>query len=815
MSQIKNSNKDKDNLHHWVSLEEFSNQEVDTEKVDQEFPTKQFEKSDKSINRRDFLKFSAASLSLAGVYGCDYVRRPKNEILPYSDMPEDIIPGRPLYYATTFALGEESTGLLVETHEGRPTKIEGNPLYPGSLGATDIFAQASLLDLYNPDRLKQVHHNGKASEWKLFLDYIHQKLPNKKVAFLTKYSQSPSFYSLANAIQSKYSGSKFYRYDAFNNDNIYQGIKAVVGKEAMPVVDYKKADLILSFDSDFLGSDSHSLANTKDFSSRRDVEKGKLNRLYQLESTYSITGAAADHRFQLKREEIKIFCLFVLYELYRFGIQRIDSIFYKDLKKIYNLYKSKFQDKLAFKNLSFIVSDLIKHGDKTVLVAGSHQPVEVHAIAAFINQRLKSTCVQYVKSPFKDEMLSKTSRESISGLAEDIKKGEVDVLITLDSNPLHDAPSDLEFEKLFEKIDVVSFGSLPNDTTAKANWVLPKSHYLESWSDCLSSRGVSSIVQPVIMPLYQESKSEIDFLSLLMDSDSILNSSSVTTDLQYVKSNSKLTDTQWKKSLHNGIIKKGLQKKINFDSNYVYRFWKKNVNLFFNLNLDDLELVFKYDGMIYDGRFANNSWLQELPHPITRLTWDNAVIISYDLAQKNSLKNYDLVELSYQENGKTFKTKGSVWVLPGQEEKVISVSLGYGQKSAGKVSDGTGFAFEKLRTSSSFDAVNNIKLKKLSGEYILASVQDHWRITDKIFEGKASSNSQNDRPIHRSATEQEYRDNPEIIKEMEEVPHLDKNHDRKKNDTRDRHDIYGDGMSVFNGKKIRRRLPMGIDYRPQ
>ena len=182
MSQIKNNNLNK-KIDHWVNLEEFTKQKLDVEKIDQEFPFKNFDRIDKSVNRRDFLKFSAASLSLAGIYGCDYIRRPKNEIFPYSNMPEHVIPGQSLYYATTFGLGEESTGLLVETHEGRPTKIEGNPLYPHSSGSTDTFAQASLLDLYNPERIKKVSHKGKDSQWSNFLKYIQNKLTSKKVAF--------------------------------------------------------------------------------------------------------------------------------------------------------------------------------------------------------------------------------------------------------------------------------------------------------------------------------------------------------------------------------------------------------------------------------------------------------------------------------------------------------------------------------------------------------------------------------------------------------------------------------------------------------
>ena len=312
--------------------------------------------------------------------------------------------------------------------------------------------------------------------------------------------------------------------------------------------------MILSLDSDFLGSETNSLTNAKQFSTRRDVEQGKLNRLYQLESTYTITGASADHRFQLSNEEIKIFCLFILYELYRLGIERIDSIFYKDLKKIYSIYRNKVKNKPAFQNLALIVSDLIKYGENTVIVAGSQQPSEIHALVSFINQRLKSACVKYVEPPFKHDILSETSCQSIANLASDIKKGEIDVLITLDSNPLHESPNDLEFEKMIEKIDLVSFSSMPNDTTAKAKWILPKAHYLESWADVLSIQGVSSIVQPVIMPLYQESKSEIEFLRLLLNQEDSL------TDLQYVKFNSKLSDKQWKKALHNGVIKTNFTK---------------------------------------------------------------------------------------------------------------------------------------------------------------------------------------------------------------------------------------------------------------
>lgn len=765
-----------------------------------EFATDNFNEIS-SVDRRNFLKMAGVGVIGAGLVGCDSIRRPKQHIEPYSDMPEHLVPGEKLHFATSYAIGEKVSGLLVESHEGRPTKVDGNPKHADNFGASGIFDQASVLDLYDPDRIKEITASGKKSDFQSFFAYFNEKLQatDKKVAVVVNHQSSPIFYSLVENFSKKYN-VEFYRYDAINSENVTFALKDILGKYAYPKVDYTKADKIVSLDSDFLSDDLNELTNARDFFSRRDPDE-KMNRLYQFESTYSVTGGKADHRYMVGQDDFKIICLHFLYEIYRrfSKASRISAKYISEIKTYLDTTKD-ISNKI---NIGSIVDDLLDKGVKSVFVAGKAQSPVVHKLVFYINEILslenedrvlsldnKSKVISYIEATFSAGFLKKDSISSISALNDGIVAGKFSCLLDLGVNLFYNAPSDLPIQKEIKKnnVDLVALSLLPSDTTASADWVLPMSHYLEQWDVLKSISGVESVVQPLVSSLYKDSLSINDFLSRFIDQKK--------DDYSLLKKKYFSTNSKWKIALASGIFSSQKKRPIQFDVKSTLENIVRNVpfrKYFVNSESRQTSTIqFIGNSFCYDGRFANNSWLQELPHPITRLTWDNAFLISNDYAKKNKLKNYDVVELKTDEG---LELNAPVWVLPGQHENTISITLGYGQKNVGKIAEGAGFSCEKIRTTKSFHSAKVSSLKKTGKKYILASVQDHWLIEDKIFEGKASSNSQNNRPIHRHADLETYKKNKSFAKDQEIVPQFPQGGEGNK------HAMYADDMSVFNERK--------------
>lgn len=793
---------------YWKSLAHKANHKGFTEQLKREFPSDHANRFE--ITRRDFFKTMGASMALAGLTSCGYIRKPQQKIYPYVKRPEFLVPGKPIYYATSMAVGDDVNGVLVESLAGRPIKVEGNPLYPISQGSSNAWQQASILNLYDPDRYQKILNKGKDSFFTNLKSWIAElnlsSSQGKGVGLLVDPSPSPTFYDQLKRIKDRFPQIKLYKYSSISNDNIYQGVADISGEYAFPVVDFSKADVIVSLDSDFLGSDTLNLEYSRDFMKRRRPESGRMNRLYQFENSYTVTGGMADHRFKVKRSDIEIILYEILRQVYQKGVNRADGFLISWIEEIILTSVSYFKDKPAYQNIPEIVDDLIAHSNRfskkrrgrAVLIAGPNQSPLVHSLVFYVNYIIKAP-VSYYSHPLLSvglPFVQKGGGSSLNSLSKDIESQKVKTLFVLGGDPVYNAPADLNFEGLFSKINTVYLGQTPCETGKKSDWVVPEQHYLESWSDLVSVKGDLSLVQPLINPLYSDTLSKHEFLSLLLEEE--------VNDRDLVKQNHK--GLNWKQTLHNGVTRDS--RYVNLQRNLT----PYNINRFISRNSNkvkkprkSIEISFDVDYSVYDGSFINNAWLQEIPDPITKLTWDNAVIISNSLAKKNNLKNYDKVNLS----AGRFSINGAVWVLPGQDDDTITLKLGYGHRATGKIGDESGFNASKLRTTTNFNYLNkDITIVKTGETYLLASLQDHWSIEDKYFEGEESSNSQNGRPIFREETIDNYKKNPTFAKDQVEVPYLKGYHDKKK-DTQDL-PMYSENMSIFKEMKFTGEYQWGM-----
>ena len=735
-----------------------SSSELDQADEYKKFLHKEFQEDasllEEGDSRRTFIKLLGATTALAGLTGCS-IRRPKQFIKPYSKMPEYLSPGMSLFYASTLSIDEDVLGVLVESQEGRPTKIEGNPLHPNSLGAANALHQASILNLYDPDRVQHITLNNDSKSVADFESWIKtnrndlKKTKGQGLSVLMEANVSPTFHRSIQGFKSQYPLADIVRYSPVNRDNQTQGLYSLFGKYVSPQYDFKAADVVVSFDCDFLGNETSQVRSTKEFSSRRDPETGALNRLYSFENSFSITGAKADHRYRIKSVDIPAVVAFVALSVFKVKKYVVPNTILGPLEKAASVVSKGISEK----TLGIIVDDILKSGKKSLILAGQTQPRGVHSVVALINQALGSvnSVVSYYDLPFsKHKYVVNDSVSSISTLVSNMKRGTVDTLIILGGNPVYNAPSDLGFGDALSKVETTLYlTEQQNETSVACHWVIPKSNFLEMWSDAMSLDGTLSLVQPLIQPM-GDSFSSQELISLL--------SGGTKNGYSLVRNTWRRTlssfNEKWELWLHDGVIGKEKNKRdvSPRDSDALVL----DVSSVFSDSLfnSQLEIVFKSSFSLYDGRFINNGWLQELPDPITKLTWDNTALLSRKTAQELNLKNEDLVRLSTRHG----EIETPVYVLPGHADHSITLTLGYGQKNAGRVGELTGFNVNPIRTTSEFNVVHSSTVIKQNKTYPLASTQDHGSL-----EG---------RPIYREATVSEYKKNPEFAKEMVETPPL-------------------------------------------
>jgi MoCo/4Fe-4S cofactor protein with predicted Tat translocation signal len=720
---------------YWRSLEELAGSEDFQEMLHREFPKGASEWLD-AVSRRGFLKLMGASLALAGMTGC--TKQPLEPIVPYVRQPEELIPGRPMFYATAFTLGGYAIPLLVESHMFRPTKIEGNPEHAASQGGTDVFAQASILDLYDPDRSQTITNLGEVTTWGAFMNAVRGPLSTQKavqgagIRVLTQTISSPTMAAQMRAILQAYPQAKWHVYEPVNRDFVRAGAQAAFGQAVETQYKLEAADVIVTLDADFLYSGFPGMVRyARDFAKRRNPD-ANMNRMYAIESTPTSTGAKADHRLPLRAVEIESFAHALASALG--GTAGGGSL-------------SGEQQKF----LGAVVRDLQAHRGSSVIIPGDHQPAAVHALAHSMNQALGNAGRTVIYTdPIDANPVDQVA--SLKDLVSDMRGGKVDLLIILGGNPAYDAPADFGFADALKNTNIplrVHVGLYQDETAELCHWHVNEAHYLEAWGDTRAYDGTVSIVQPLMAPLYS-GKSQLEIAALLAGQAEPAGHELVQ---QYWQKQHPGTDFDafWRKSLHNGWIEGTafVAKQVAAKAGGVSSAAAPD---------DKIEIDFRRDPSIYDGRFANNGWLQELPKPMSKMTWDNPTLIGPKMAERLKLQSKDVVELEL--NG--MKVRSAVWIQAGHPDNSITVSLGYGRRRAGRAGTGTGFDMYPLRSSGLGMFATGVQIRPTGEIYQLASTQG-----EQTMDTPTGS-----RPLVRNADIEEYRKEPEFAKEEEPAPGL-------------------------------------------
>ncbi len=722
---------------YWRSLEELAGTEEFEIMLQREFPEQASEWSD-GVSRRNFLKLMGASLAFGGLTNCTI--QPEEKIVPWVRAPENLIPGKPLYYATAMPLSGVGTGILVESHMGRPTKIEGNPEHPAGLGGTDAITQASILDLYDPDRATVVRNAGRIATWGGFLESLDQELSvqrSKKGAglrILTETVGSPTLGQQLNFLLEEFPEARWHQYESATRDNVRLGSSLAFGEPVNTYFDVAKADVILSLDADLFYGGPGSVRYARDYTARRRLRNGdkELNRLYVVETSPSSTGSMADHRLALDSAAIEAFAVALAGQL---GVELKGD---PDLPT--------YQDNTGW--IAALAADLRSAGAASLVVVGDQQAPALHALGHAINKSLGNvrTTVHYT-DPLEADPVDES--RSIHELAASMEADEVEVLIIVGGNPVFDAPADLDFAKAIEHVGFRAQLSFYEDETSElCHWHVPQSHYLEAWSDIRAYDSTASIVQPLIQPLYN-SKSAHELLGAMIGQAGLPVRDTLR---EYWQQETFADDFEefWVRALHDGILAD-----MTFDRLRVRLRRPIKIPRGFGRPRgdDELELALRPDPLIWDGRFVNNGWLQETPRPVTKLTWDNAALISPATAQRLGVENEQLVDLTLP--GRS--AKAPVWIVPGQADGVVTVQLGYGRRLTGRVGEGSGFNAGVLRTSTDMWGSTALKLIKSYDRKPLASTQDH--------------HSMEDRHLIRHADLEHYRHHPDFARhETHEAP---------------------------------------------
>ena len=715
----------------WRSLDELADTPEFRDYLEREFPPEASEWND-PLGRRRFLQLMAASLALAGLSAC--TRQPTEKIIPYVRAPEEIIPGQPLYYATATTLGGYAQGVLVESHMGRPTKIEGNELHPASLGSTDLFAQASILTLYDPDRSQVVLEAGRISTWSAFLAALARALQTQRaqrglgLRLLTETVTSPTLAEQIRAFLALYPEAQWHQYEPANRDNARAGARLAFGSVVEAQYRLDRADVILSLDADFLSCGPASVRYARDFAARRRVgpDRTTMNRLYVVEPVPTNTGAMADHRLPVQSARVEAVARAVAIEL---GIEA-------DAPGDFSEAEAGWARAVA--------RDLAAHRGSCVVIAGDTQPPVVHALAHALNQTLDNAGRTVVYTdPVEANPMDQT--ESLRALAADMDTGRVEMLVMLGGDPVYNAPADLRFAERLRKVPLRIHLSLYEDETSYlCHWHIPETHYLEAWGDARAFDGTVTIQQPLIAPLYG-GKSALEFVAALAGQPNLTGHDIVRDDW---KTRSKASDfeTFWQRSVHDGMVAgtalaaRAVSLQRDFSAGTP------------SSPGPGLEINFRTDPTVHDGRFANNGWLQELPKALTRLTWDNACLLSPATAERLGIQNEDVIELRYQ--GRT--VRGPAWISPGHADDSLTVFLGYGRTRAGRVGTGIGYNAYALRNSGAAWFDRGLEVSKTGTRTKLATTQHH--------------HTMDGRPLVRASTLEEYTHHPHIFHEMAHEP---------------------------------------------
>ncbi len=700
-----------------------------------------------NASRRNFLQLLGASMALAGLAAC---RRPAEEVWPFADRPEELIPGVPLHYATAMPLRGSVQPLLIKSHDGRPTKAEPNPNHPTQAAGTSVFAQASILSLYDPDRSRTLRRAGSTAQWDDFLA-LCQRLErgDRRIVVMSEETSSPTAIAQRAQLMQRFANASWVTYRPAGRDNEALGLQSTFGQRLRPLYHFDQADVIVSLDADFLGPTSRyagyampAFARGRRLSTPSD----EMSRLYVAESTYTVTGAIADHRAPYAAADIGVLVNSLAAEL--------------------GLIAPEFAQPSDW--TTAIARDLQEAGSRSLVLAGEHQPLEVHALSMAINSALGAigTTVTLVDPPEPQD------DTDLASLTSEMQDGNVDVLLMLGVNPVYDAPPELDFASALSRVgDSVHLGMHVDETARVATWHVPQAHYLETWGDGRDPSGILSVTQPLIAPLYADAKSAIEVLGALASGEDQSGYALVRTTWQPLL-NAPFEES-WRRVLHDGFLAGSEFNAAEAPTRQPARAVRTESSA--------TELVFRLDPTVLDGGFANNAWCQELPDPVTKIVWDNVAVMSPATAQELGVTahynkgRYDVDVIALTAGTQTVELP--VWILPGHADRSIAVNLGYGRNlesdrprrrtpiwDTGDLTDiygqgalGTdiGRNVSVLRDAAGSGIRTDVQVTVTGRRYRIVTTQDHGVLNVSA------------RPFVRMATLADYRANPAFALDYE------------------------------------------------
>jgi MoCo/4Fe-4S cofactor protein with predicted Tat translocation signal len=747
---------------YWRSLEELADTEAFRELICQEYP-EQAALWPESLSRRRFLALMGASLGLAGLSGCSVQPAPSEELVPYVRAPEEIVPRRPLFFATAMTLGGTGVGLLVESNMGRPTKIEGNPEHPASRGATDPCHQASILTLYDPDRSQNVRYLGQTRTWDDALAALRPALAEQRqrrgagLRLLTETVVSPTLAGQIRELLHDYPEAKWHQYEPAARNSAFRGAVQAFGRYVNTYFRFhdlerneRKANVVLSLDADFLASGPGNLRYTAEFMAGRRVRtteatarQAQMNRLYVVEPAVSCTGGKADHRLALRAQDVESFA--------RALARRLADALGPEGRSLQAALGATGAAETAFTHqherwIRAVVADLAapENRGRSVIIAGDRQPPAVHLLAHSLNHHLSNTGhTVFHTAPVEAQPVDHVA--SLRELVDDMGDGHVDVLVIIgEANPAFTAPADLPFVENMQRVPLrLHLGLYEDETARQCHWHVPAAHYLEAWGDTRAFEGTASIVQPLIQPLYG-GKSAHELIAALAGPTEPPGYGIVRGWWRrHWQARGQASDFEqsWQTVVHDGVVP---ETRLSPRSVPLQQGWDRHLSGGAPITSEGYEIVLQTDPTIHDGRFANNGWLQELPKPVTRLTWDNVVLMSPATARALdvSLGSYahggehggyypDVVELRLGRH----TVRGPIWIMPGHVDGAVSVYLGYGRDQAGRVG-GTadqrlGFNAYPLKTSTHPWFDSGLTIHKTGDHQLVACTQEHFLMENR------------------------------------------------------------------------------------
>ena len=717
---------------YWRSLEQLADTPEFRQWAEREFPAGASEWTD-PVSRRHFVKIMSASFMLAGFgmagSGC---RRPEAKLEPFAKAPENYVHGVPQYYATAMPTRTGAIPLVAKANDGRPTKVEGNELHPDSNGGTDRYAQASILNLYDPDRATDFKNGTGVTSADKAMDALAgiakaaQVNGGQGLAFLMEQRNSPSRQRLQKQLSQKLPQAKWFIHEPVDLDIGRRAASQAFGASVKPYYKYDAAKVIVSLDCDFIGTEEDAHTNIRRFAKGRDLEgNGWLNRLYVVESLMTLTGINADHRLRVPASVVA-------------QVAGAIAAAVGGIPGLGNLGNPAGVDA---KWMAECAKDLLQNKGESLVVAGHRQPPAVHLLAFALNAALGNigkTVVFHEVPDFKEGNLAELTKV--------LAGGQVATLIILGSNPVYTAAADLGVAEALKKAKtVVRLGYYEDETTPFCSWHLPGTHYLESWGDARTSDGTLVPVQPLIAPLFG-GVTELEVLARV-GGEAVTSAYEIVRETFAGISGTNNLDEAWKKFLHDGFLANSAAKAVEVAL-------KQGAISTDGLKAtapakDKLEVIFHRDYSVDDGRYNNNGWLQEMPDPITKFVWDNAVLLSRKTAQELGVVNMEVVEIKL--GGKS--VRGPIWVQPGMADYSLGLALGYGRTKTGRIGKGVGFDAYPLRATGDENFAVGASLTKTSETYTIACTQDHW--------------SMEGRPIIREVNLNQYKEHPDFPKKME------------------------------------------------